>query len=176
MPAAPKIKSLIHYICHKCQNNSQLGATKLNKILWFADSFVYRTTGRTVSGSHYKKLPFGPVPTEASLALDELMADGKITIKTSLFFGKSKKDFISLTDPDSSFLDCEERKLIDQLISYICDGHTAKSISELSHDIIWESASIGEEIPMCAVLASSFATITEEDISWADNCLRGLPA
>lgn len=166
-----KLKALIHYICYKCEDSSRLGATKLNKILWFADSFVYKSTGRTISGSQYKKLPYGLVPVAAEPALVELQAEGKVVIRQSDHFGKKKKDFIPFGEPDIGLLDTEELKLIDDLIVDICDGHTAKSISELSHDIVWEAAGMGEEIPIYAVLAAKFAPLEDGDFEWAESFL-----
>lgn len=38
---AEKFKALVHYICWKVEDPRQLGATKLNKILWFSDVLTY---------------------------------------------------------------------------------------------------------------------------------------
>lgn len=38
---AEKFKALVHYICWKVEDPRQLGATKLNNILWFSDVLTY---------------------------------------------------------------------------------------------------------------------------------------
>jgi hypothetical protein len=61
-----------------------------------------------------------------------------------------------------------EREIIDNVIAWVCDAHTATSISDLSHDAIWEAADEGEEIPLYAVLAATPGAITQADMDWAD--------
>jgi hypothetical protein len=56
----------------------------------------------------------------------------------------------------------------------MCQKHTASSMSELSHDIIWEAAEIGEEIPLYTYFASRFGEINEEDIQWAKSRAKQL--
>ena len=60
-----------------------------------------------------------------------------------------------------------ESATVNEVANYIFDRHTASSISFLSHDGIWESAELGEEIPVFAFLASELGEITSEDMSWA---------
>ena len=40
-----KLKTLVHYICDRAPNPRRLGATKLNKILFFSDMEAYLTLG-----------------------------------------------------------------------------------------------------------------------------------
>jgi hypothetical protein len=56
-----KFSNLVHYICYKCDDPSQLGATKLNKILWYCDMFSYRWNSESMTGENYIKRQFGPV-------------------------------------------------------------------------------------------------------------------
>ena len=32
-----KFDALVHYICARCEDPTSLGATKLNKIMWYSD-------------------------------------------------------------------------------------------------------------------------------------------
>lgn len=172
MASQEKVKALAHYICKKCSNSSRLGAIKLNKVFWFADRFAYQQTGESITGCRYKKLKNGPVPVEVKPALTALEGEGKIAISESEYFNYKKTDYVSLKDPDTSLFNEEELKFIDEIIEFVCDGHTAKSISDLSHDLVWEAAGMGEEIPMYAVLAGNPAPITTDDMMWADEVLE----
>lgn len=174
MPLEEKIKALVHYICHKCEDSSRLGAVKLNKVFWFADSLAYKNTGQSISGSPYIKLQHGPVPLAVRPALQKLQQEGKIHIRESEHFGYKKTDFVSLQPPEEQHLNDKEREFINEIIDFVCNEHTARSISELSHGIIWEAAGLGEEIPMYAVMAGNFAPITTQDIQWADGVLERL--
>jgi hypothetical protein len=61
--------------------------------------------------------------------------------------------------------------MIDDILEIICTEHTAQSISDTTHDKIWELAEIGEEIPYYTIFASKLGEINEDDIKWAKNVL-----
>ena len=61
----------------------------------------------------------------------------------------------------------EEIKLVDAAFEHVCLDHTAKSISEETHGIIWEIAQMGEEIPLATVFASDVGEVDEDDFAWA---------
>lgn len=171
-----KLENLIHYIVWKCENPTKLGATKLNKILWYADAIAYLQTGESITGDSYKKRQFGPVPAHVLAASEWLKDDGKIAITEDLYFNRPQKQFVALTQPNISDFRPEDISNIDGVIEKVCDKHTAASISELSHDIIWEAAEIGEEIPLYAVYASRMGEITKEDLVWANECAQRVSA
>jgi uncharacterized phage-associated protein len=161
-----KFKDLVHYICHMADRD-ELGAVKLNKILWYADMISYVNRGTPLTGSAYIKRQFGPVPREVLRALEELSDEGKMAVRDVPFFKNTKREFISLMEPDISRFKAQEIDLVANITHLICHHHTAESISELTHDIIWELAEIGEEIPYYAVYGAPLGEITEEDVKWA---------
>ena len=56
-----RLLCVTHYVIKRC-DPAKLGATKLNKVLWFADVIYYRRHGRTITASdNYVKQQFGPV-------------------------------------------------------------------------------------------------------------------
>lgn len=161
-----KFDALVHYICAKCDDPSSLGATKLNKILWYSDTGTYLAYGHSITGSSYVKRQFGPVPQDMPASRRRLVASGAIIERQAPFFGYAQTQFIALTRPDLSLFSGEEISIVDHVIEVICRNYTATSISSLTHDRVWELAMIGEEIPLCAVLASQPGEITENEISW----------
>ena len=52
------------------------------------------------------------------------------------------------------------------MISYVCNEHTATSISEQSHDHIWKAAEDGEELPLFTVFAKP-GIVTDDEREWA---------
>ncbi len=166
-----KFKSLVHYIAHK-SDPAKLGKTKLNKILWYSDIVAYLQTGEAITGETYKKRQFGPVSHHILGILDELESESKIVIRSiELFGGYAKKEFISLIRPSLEGFSAEEISIVDSLLEIICENHTATSISEASHDRIWELAEIGETIPYNTVFAAHLDEIDEDDIEWAHEVL-----
>lgn len=169
-----RFKALVHYVCERCTDPKKLGATKLNKALWYSDTFAFRINGKAVSreSATYVKRQFGPVPRNVLLALQELEAEGALKIREVTFFGKKKREFISLKEANAGAFSESEREIINEVVDQVCDGHTAVSISDLSHDAIWEAADLGEEIPLYAVLAAKADPPTKEDYAWAEKAIK----
>lgn len=166
------LKELTHYICWKAGDDpSKLGATKLNKALWFSDSFAYRMSGRSITNSTYIKRQYGPVPKRILPVLNDLHREGKVLIRESPYYSYVKRDYIALTSATPSVFSEQELWIIDHVIDWVCQEHTASSISEFSHDNIWEAAEEGEEIPMYAALGAFDGEITEEDKEWASRII-----
>lgn len=164
-----KFKNLVHYICEKCVNPNDLGATKLNKILYYSDLFNYLYTGSGITNEIYVKQQFGPVPRDICSVLEELKTDRKIMIREVDYFGKPKREFISFENSNIDEFTAREISLVDSIIDLITKEHTAASISEKSHDDIWILAEIGEEIPYYTVFVSNLGEVTKEDVEWATN-------
>jgi hypothetical protein len=143
-----KFKDLVHYVCAQSPSRAKLGATKLNKILWYAERDAYVQLGHPISGAKFVKRQFGPVPKAIMPVLGVLQSDRAIAIRETIVFGKSKREFISLVTPNISGFKPEEISIVNSAIYTICNFHTADSISKKSHDDVWELAEIGEEIPL----------------------------
>jgi len=166
---------MVHYICAKCDDPRKLGATKLNKVLWYADTISFRVSKdhSTISGAtSYLKQKFGPVPKKIQSAITQLSKEKSIYVRDVDFFGKTKREYISLTAPEEDVFNEQERQILDAAIEFVCDGHTAVSISEMTHDIVWEAAQMGEEIPVFAVLAATAGEVTKDHKSWADKLIN----
>lgn len=166
MAKFPKLNTAVHYVISRCQPD-ELGATKLNKILWYSDIAYYERTGSSITGDEYVKRQFGPVPKHTLTALRELEESSSVVSREINFFGNTKREFWSLREPDISNFDPNSIAIIDQMIDWICTEHTAQTISEETHDLLWESAEMGDVIPFGAALAFRSAEVTEDDLSWA---------
>lgn len=164
-----KLKTLVHYVVSRCEDPSKLGSIKLNKVLWVSDLSAYVTTGKPITGEHYIKQQFGPVAASMVGILNELQAEKKIVVRDTEAFGNPKVDYIALSRPEniSRLFTADEISLVEQAIEYVCEQHTAMSISNASHDVIWELAEIGEEIPYEAMFAWRLDAVTKDDVKWA---------
>jgi|SRR5690349_8161510 len=170
-----KFKSLVHYVCWRCSEDpSRLGAVKLNKILWAADFAYYYEHGKPITGAGYIKRQFGPVPRAILSVLKELQSEGSLNIREVPFHGYKKKEFIA-DQPQATDLDDDERQIVDAAISLICDEHTAKSISQRSHDHVWRVADDGEEIPYFTTFSIP-GEISEDELEWAKQELESMQA
>jgi Protein of unknown function (DUF4065) len=162
-----KFKNLVRYVCWKCENNTTLGAIKLNKVLLYSERAFYLRSGEPLTGETFVKRQFGPAPLHVLEVLRELQDEHIIAIKDTIEYGKSKRRFINLnTDPDLSMFTKEELAIVDRVAQDICWRHTARSISDKTHDDIWEMAEMGQEIPLFTVYAVQ-GEVDETDFAWA---------
>lgn len=164
-----KFKNMVHYVIWKCPDGSKLGSTKLNKILWLSDMKFYMLHGRPISGATYTKQRFGPVPKPIMPVREELEKEGAIKVwRDARFAGDRGKDvFVSRRPPDMSLFSRDELATIDYWLKHVCEEHTAASISEETHDYVWEIAKLGETIPMYAVFAARLREPNAEELAWA---------
>ncbi len=175
MRDAKKLKTLVHYVCWKTSDDRVLGAVKLNKSLFFSDLWTYVERGTPLTGETYQKREHGPVSTSLLRVLDELVAEGAIFVRRQLPPHHGRLDVIALTKPDITGFTPDEISLVDDAIHYTCYEHKTHEISEESHDIIWELAHIGEEIPYHAMLASELGEVTPEHLEWAKQMASKAP-
>lgn len=161
-----KFKALVHFIVHECQGHPhRLGAIRLNKALWYTDVAAYRANGASVTAETYVKRRMGPVPRHILATLAELEEDGAIHVVEPTGQYDARK-FISLVPPNPDVLSADEKLLANNVLSAVL-GYTANAISEMTHDIIWDAADDGDEIPMYATLASEKGTVTDCVKAWA---------
>ena len=170
-----KFKALTHYICARCEDDpSRLGATKLNKIIWYAETGHFLRTGKPLTGARYVKRQHGPVPACITFMVDELVQEGKIFVRDVPYYGQEKKEYINLKEPEiDRFFSASNIRDVDRLIYLVCDTHTARSISKTSHNEPWRLASIGEDLPLFTAIALP-GELTENDTEWADKQIARL--
>jgi hypothetical protein len=144
---------------------------KLNKVLWYSDVIQYMVTGKAITGVRYVKRQHGPVPRGVDKAIDQLVAEGKIARGKANHFGYLKHEYIAITESDKSLFTAEEISRVDNAFEHVCLHHTAMSISEQTHGVIWSIAEMGEEIPYQTVFAGAVGEINEDDIAWAKETL-----
>ena len=163
-----RLDAIVHYICAFVDNPAKLGATKLNKILWYSDVYSFIECGATITRAIYQKQKFGPVPKGIMGSRFRLTRDGKIVEREAPFYGYAQTQFIALTKPDISLFSANDIAVIDGVATAISDEHSAASISAATHDAVWQCAAIGEEIPIWAVLGANFEDATSEDVAWVE--------
>jgi hypothetical protein len=168
-----KFTSLVHYICWKAGDPQKLGVIKLNKICWLADFMAFYENDQPISDARYVRRAFGPVPSAIQPVLRDLQLFGVLAIKEVEFHGHLKKEFISLKEPSTERFTSRELEIVDWATRFVCNEHTAASISEASHDHIWQAAAEGEEIPYFTIFAVP-GEITSNDLEWANQELQGL--
>ncbi|HET6882809.1 MAG TPA: Panacea domain-containing protein [Pirellulales bacterium] len=163
MPDDEKLRELILHICRRSEGDPKFGATKLNKLLFYADFLAYRQLGVPITGHSYQRLPNGPAPRSIVPFLRSMEARGDIARSEHDYFGKKQIKAVALRDADLSRFTGAEIGLVDSIIGD-CWGKTAKQISDMSHRFIgWMLAEDGETIPYSVAL-TRFGKPTENDM------------
>jgi hypothetical protein len=134
--------------------------------------FAFAEYGSSITGATYIKRQFGPTPRDIMASRARLVKSGALVERQIPTYVYNQTQFFSLKKPDISIFSAEQISLVDTVINAICSNHTAVSISNLSHDVIWQAAEIGEELPMTAsAFGGNFGEIDEDDIAWAHSVI-----
>src|SRR5690606_1636943 len=86
-----RFKELILYVADRSRDDRRFGATKLNKILYFADFKAFLILGASITGSTYVRLDRGPVPQEILPILREMEDAGDISRTERQYFNYTQK-------------------------------------------------------------------------------------
>lgn len=141
-----KMRAVILRACHSC-DPKDLGAVKLNKVLYFIDMITYAHHREVVTGATYRKRPNGPASDQLLFTLRDMERDGQIEVADVDYHGFIKKEYTAKVDEPHNVLSNEESALLDDVIDFVCRKNTAKSISDYSHKLPWEMADMGGVIP-----------------------------
>ncbi len=160
-----KLAATAHLVIARIRPD-ELGAVKLNKILWFADCEHYRRHGRSLTGeTEYIRKGQGPCPQRMEIALGSLKSRGKIAETRRPILNYTRREFTPLEEPDLSLFSAEEVDLILGIALEMA-ALTAKAASDLSHDDLWNAT---EPYGHMSVKAGSVQVLqaTTEAIDWA---------
>jgi hypothetical protein len=148
----PKLRELVLYVADRLREDRAGGATKLNKVLYFADFAYIRRTGSSITGAVYQKLPQGPAPTRLVPLRDALIAAGDAELVTESFLGYEQHRLVARRPADLSMFDPSEIACVDEVLTDL--RHlTAKQVSDLSHaEPGWAIVEPGDVIPDAAAL------------------------
>ena len=144
---------LILYIAKRCEADPTFGATKLNKILWWADFLSYARNGEPVTGVEYQKLPAGPAPVRLLPVREALIRAGNAKLVEQRRHLHMQMRLVPLREADTTLFTDTQLAVVNEQI-YELWGQTASEISNDSHGKAWESRAMQESIPYEAIFLS----------------------
>lgn len=160
-----RVRQLILFIAERCQADPNFGMTKLVKVLYRADFESFARYGESITGSQYKKFPYGPVSEAALDMRNKMREQGEVTVAKEGYSPYLRDRVIPLQEADLGSFSGRDIALIDGVIQMF-RGLTATDVSEFSHDHAWKAAADYEMIPYEAALLSDHPP-TEDDIARA---------
>ncbi len=165
-----KLAVAAHYVIARLPPH-QLGAVKLNKILWFADCRHFSRHGSTITGrDSYTRKDEGPCAVGLEAALFALRSHGDIVERRVPVINYTRRELYAQTEPDISSFTAQE---IDTLLSVALEiaPMTASEASELSHDGLWNETLPGDAIAVSAG-AVRVEPLDAADLDWARVAFR----
>jgi len=123
-----KINNLILYFCMY-----GLWKTSINKYLFYADFKHFKEYVNGITGSRYKRLPYGPAPENYEIILGRLVDEGVIQVEEICFASNTcGGKYTTVETPDLTVFSETEYEVIEKVKNHFKDS-TAKDISDLSH-------------------------------------------
>lgn len=125
---------------------SNLGQTKLWKLIYFVDAKALRDLGSLVTGSEFIKYEYGPVPSRGEKHLRQMNRRGEISTTQRDVGGMTLNEVKSTRGPDLSVFSEDELKLIESVCVEL-GRKSAKVLSDLSHqEPAWYYAVMREKL------------------------------
>jgi len=147
-----KLEELVLHIALISQNDTNLGMTKLNKLVWASDFEVFCETGRTITGAPYQKGPFGPIPRAMPIILERLQEEGRLEIKRDKINDMEGERPIAKKRPNLSAFSQQTLESVAQVVAENFNK-TGTQMSDYTHSYIaYEVAEMKETIPFGAWL------------------------
>ncbi|HRC85759.1 MAG TPA: Panacea domain-containing protein [Thermoanaerobaculia bacterium] len=166
--AQRKFREAVLYVARESEKDPRCGKTKLFKILFYADFAAYRRRRKAITGWTYRKADFGPVPDQASAAIEEIVAEGLCAWAERDCFGYRQKKLLALREPNLDLFSGEEIDLLARTVQDLW-SMTAREVSDLSHRFSgWLAAEMGEEIPYSTVFVGEPRALTADEQAWAE--------
>jgi uncharacterized phage-associated protein len=163
-----KVKELILLLSEMSEGDEYFGATKLNKLLFFADFLAYIRYGKSISGSAYEAQPAGPMLKNFYNIRNEMIEKQDIALAELDLGNFKQKKTLALRSANIKMFSAEEVSIISHVISDF-RHMTASQISALSHEFLgWQAVDIGEEIPYEIALVST-VDLTKEEWEFPEN-------
>jgi uncharacterized phage-associated protein len=110
----------------------QLGRTKLWKLIYFIDAAMLRQCGQTITHSDYIRYEHGPVPRRGEKIIKAMNKQGAISVNQMIYAGHEMAMVSAVGEGPKGHFSREASAVIDRICRSM-GGHTAKFLSELSH-------------------------------------------
>lgn len=124
-----KLIQVIEFFCFQ----ERIYKTKLMKLLFYADFKHYKDYVRSITGSRYAHLPYGPVPDQYDVWLSTLVAENPAISKEELWINDHPAEMVVSQEPtDISLFENSELLTLAKVKEFFKD-YSAKMITDFSH-------------------------------------------
>ena len=122
-----KIKNIILFFISKLGG---VFSTKMNKLLFYADFYSYKSRGVGMTGLSYRAIQYGPVPDKWNVLYGSI--EDVDTEIVSFSSGNSGEQLVSNIGPDLTSFTPQELSIMEEVV-FKLGSKTANQLSDLSH-------------------------------------------
>lgn len=128
-----KIIQALTYLASK-EEDKVIDNMKAYKLLWLADRYHLRQTGRTITGDAYYAMPHGIVPSDTKCVLENAKTKMRNPkgYKERFISNKGSHKYMALCEADLTVFSDSDQEALDKVWDAFGDLD-AKQLSELSH-------------------------------------------
>lgn len=128
-----KIIQALTYLAGK-EEDKVMDNMKAYKLLWLADRYHLRQTGRTITGDVYYAMPYGIVPSDAKCVLENAKTKMRNPkgYKERYIANKGNHEYMALADADLKVFSDSDQEALDKVYD-VYGSMGAIELSELSH-------------------------------------------
>lgn len=141
-----KLENILLYVLERCAGKPNVDESMLHKIMYFCDFNFYEIYEEQLTGSEYKKIPFGPVSGEITSMLNTLANSEQIFQIKNEYNGKIVLRFIPLTKTDLSSLRAHEVEVVNRVINQLSNLTNESLLKYIQKDMPWQATNDGEPI------------------------------
>lgn len=127
--------SVLYFI--KYCNNQYLGATKLNKLLYYLDFISFRDRGIGITGDSYIHLDYGPVPENIDEVMSLLKEEDKLQVEKTEWKDGFTFKFATKENPNLTIFDEYETKLLENICKEFSLWSTDKIVNQTHLEAPW---------------------------------------
>ncbi len=126
-----KLEELITYLGNQ-PGVTNLGLTKLWKLIYFVDSKALRELGETITGSEFIKYEHGPVPSRGDKLVRQMTRRDELSTQPRNIGGLTLNEVRTTRLPAPDAFSKEELEVINSVCAEF-GRRSAKDLSDLSH-------------------------------------------
>jgi len=129
------------------RGKTDLGKTKLMKLLYYADFGFFAEHSVPISGARYRAYPRGPVPEDALRELPQLVHDGFLESRQVPVGNYVQESYIPIHDLTIASLNNEEISKLNEVWERWKDETVSSIVSATHSEAPWASVDLYDSIP-----------------------------
>jgi transcriptional regulator with XRE-family HTH domain len=139
-------KNIFLYMLERCAGKPNVGESALYALLYLSDFNFYELYEQHLSGTQYRKLPYGPVPQNSDWLIGQLIENGQLQRIKSEYKGYPQTRYLPLTKADLTKMSAAQKDTMDKVIDRFSDWSSTTILEYIQQDMPWRATADGDLI------------------------------